>query len=421
MVGSVSDVDVVHPVPVEEARGLLTTLSTTFLDDPESSHFEKYVYAWTREWHLIRMWGARAHERWVATLATENHRLRIPGGAEGTREITVDGLTAVTVNATHRRRGLLRQMLGASLDEAKELGLPLSILIAAEWPIYGRFGYAPATQLAEYTYFPRIRGAAIAPTGRGDVRQVNRHDIADIAADVFERSRTAAGQIDRDGDWWKRRLGTDGYQPVVRDKSPNYFLRYGPDGPDGLLWWTSTKDFDLNGDPGAIAVGDLIAASDDAYQDLWAYLSGIDVVGEITLGFRPVDEPARWLMTDGRALRQTYAGDHLWVRLLDVPAALAARGYAREDRIVVEVVDDDIGRYGAGRFALDSGMGTCAPTSESADVELSQRALSSIYLGGHSLRAQLIAGQVTENTPGAVSRLDAMFATLRPPWNQTMF
>jgi len=417
----VSDVEIVHPVPVDAVRGLLTTLTTTFLDDPEAPHFERYVEAWTREWDLVRVWGARAHDRWVSTLVTEDHRLRIPAGPDGTHEIVVDGLTAVTVNATHRRRGLLSQMLTASLAEAKDLGRPLSILIAAEWPIYGRFGYAPATRTTEYTYLPRNRGAAVPATGRGEVRQVHRTEIADVAADIFERSRTRAGQIDRDGDWWKRRLGTDGYQVVNHGKAPNYVVRYGPDGPDGLLWWSATRDFDLNGDLGAISVGDLIAASDDAYQDLWAYLSGIDVVSEIKLTFRPEDEPARWLMTDGRALRETYRGDHLWVRLLDVPAALSARGYAHDDRVVLEVVDDDIGRYGQGRFVLDSGMGTCAPTTESADVELSQRALASIYLGGHSLREQLIAGQIREVTPGAVARVDAMFATTQTPWTQTMF
>jgi predicted acetyltransferase len=261
----------------------------------------------------------------------------------------------------------------------------------------------------------------VAPTGRGEICQVERSEIADIAADVFERSRTRAGQIDRDGDWWKRRLGVDGYVPVSHGKAPTYYLRYGPDGPDGLLWWTATRDFDLNGDMGAIEVGDVVAASEDAYRDLWAYLSGIDVVSEIKLTFRPVDEPIRWLLGDGRALRQTYTGDHLWVRLLDVPAALTARGYAREDRIVLEVVDDDIGRYGRGRFVLDSGMATCATTTESADVELSQRALASLYLGGHSLREQLLAGNVIEHTPGAIARVDAMFATTQPPWNQTMF
>jgi predicted acetyltransferase len=418
----VSDVEIVHPVPIEEVPGLLTTLSTTFLDDPESANFPRYLTAWQREWHLVRPWGARAHGRWVASLITEDHRLRIPDGLVGTREITVDGLTGVTVNATHRRRGLLTQMLSESLDQAKELGHPLSILIAAEWPIYGRFGYAPGTRSARYTYLPRNRGGAVTPTGRGDVRQMDRKDLVDVAADVFERSRTRAGQIDRDGDWWKRRLGADGYEvPDHGGKAPTYYLRYGPDGPDGLLWWAATKDFDLTGDLGSVAVGDLIAATDDAYQDLWAYLSGIDVVGEITLTHRPIDEPVRWLLGDGRALRQTYAGDDLWLRLLDVPAALAARGYAHADRLVLEVRDDDIGRYAAGRFALDTGQRTCTPTTAPADVELTQRALASIYLGGYSLREQLIGGGVREHTTGALARLDAAFATTLAPWNQTMF
>ncbi|HJQ42238.1 MAG TPA: GNAT family N-acetyltransferase [Jatrophihabitantaceae bacterium] len=417
-----SDIDIVHPVDASEIRGLLATLATTFLDEAAGENFERFVTAWTREWHIVRPWAARADGRWVATLITEPHRLRIPDGREGTRELSVDGLTAVTVNATHRRRGLLSRMLTASLEEAKDRGDPLSILIAAEWPIYGRYGYAPATRIANYSFFPRVRGAAVQPTGTGSVRQVEPSDIGDIARDVFERARVErAGQLDRDGDWWSRRLGLDGYEPVKMGKAPTYYLHEGPNGPDGVLWWAATKDFDLNGDMGAIKVGDLVAASDNAYRNLWAYLAGIDVVGEIMLEHRPVDEPIRWLLPDGRALRETYAGDHLWVRLLDVPAALSARGYATEDRIVLDVSDDDAGRFGAGRFVLDSGTGQCASTTESADIEITQRALASLYLGGFTLREQRLAGAVNELTPGASARVDAMFATTLPPWNATMF
>jgi predicted acetyltransferase len=129
----------------------------------------------------------------------------------------------------------------------------------------------------------------------------------------------------------------------------------------------------------------------------------------------------RWLLGDGRALRQNYTGDHTWVRLLDVPGALVARGYARADRIVLDVVDDDMGRYGHGRFVLDSGTGECTPTTQSADVELTQRALASLYLGGFSLRGQRVAGNAAELTPGAIARVDAMFATSLPPWNATGF
>ncbi|MDT4938336.1 MAG: hypothetical protein QOG80_2007 [Pseudonocardiales bacterium] len=417
-----TDIEIVHPVPVAEVRRLLSTLATTFLDEAQGENFERYVVAWTREWDLVRPWAARDDGRWVATLITEPHRLRIPDGAAGTREITVDGLTGVTVNATHRRRGLLTRMLSESLDEARERGASLSILIAAEWPIYGRYGYAPASRSARYSFFPRRRGAALTPSGTGQVRQVDPTDIGEIARDVFERSRfERAGQIDRDGDWWSRRLGLDGYQPVNLGKAPTYYLHDGPNGPDGLLWWSAAKEFELDGELGEVTVGDLVAASDDAYRNLWAYLAGLDVVAQISFGRRPIDEPIRWLLADGRALRENYAGDDLWLRLIDVPAALSARGYARDDRIVLDVVDDDSGRYGHGRFVLDSGTGECRSTTESADVELTQRALASIYLGGFSLREQRVAGSVHENTPGAISRLDTMFATTLPPWNATMF
>lgn len=422
IVGGVSDIEIVHPVDASEIRPMLATLATTFLDEAQGDTFEHFVQAWTREWHLVRPWAARADGRWVATLVTEPHRLTVPSGRDGTADLAVDGLTAVTVNATHRRRGLLTRMITESLDEAKQRGDAVSVLLAAEWPIYGRFGYAPATRAADYTFFPRRRGATLEPSRVGRVRQVDPADIGDIAPAVFDRSRAErAGQIDRDGDWWLRRLGLDGYNPPHRGKAQTFYLHEGPDGPDGLLSWKPTKDFGLDGDMGEIEVVDLAAATDDAYRNLWAYLAGMDVVERITLFGRPVDEPVRWLLPDGRTLRETYAGDHLWLRLLDVPAALSARGYATDDRLVLEISDDDVGGFAAGRFRLDSGTGECTPTTESADLEIRERALASLYLGGFTLREQRLAGAVNELTPGAAARLDAMFATTLPPWNATGF
>jgi predicted acetyltransferase len=421
----VSGIEIVHPVPVDEVRPLAATLATTFLEEASGERFEAHVEAWDREWRALRAWGARdpaGGGRWVATLATEPQRLTIPAGATGTRDIAADGLTAVTVNATHRRRGLLTRMITESLDEAKQRGDAVSILIAAEWAIYGRFGYAPASRAANYTFFPRSRADLLRPAETGTVRQVDAADLAAIAPEIFERSRHCrAGQTARDGEWWPRRLGVDGYRPVHYGKAPTYYLHEGTDGPDGLLWWSPTKDFELTGEQGAISVGDLTAATGTAYRNLWAYLASIDLVGEIALLRRPVDEPVRWLCSDGRALRQTYAGDDLWLRLLDVPAALSARGYAREDRVVLDVSDDGTGGYGQGRFVLDSGTGECRPTTETAELELTQRALASIYLGGFTLREQRIAGGVHEVRPGALDRVDGMFATIAPPWNATSF
>jgi predicted acetyltransferase len=149
----------------------------------------------------------------------------------------------------------------------------------------------------------------------------------------------------------------------------------------------------------------------------------MDVIDELVLKARPVDEPVRWLMHDGRSLRQGFTGDHTWVRILDVPAALSTRGYAMPGQVVLEVTDTDHGGWAAGRYLLDADDdgAICTPTTRSADLVMPQRALAGAYLGDHSLRALAVAGGVDELTPRALARTDAMFATALSPWNATPF
>jgi predicted acetyltransferase len=252
------------------------------------------------------------------------------------------------------------------------------------------------------------------------VRQVEQDELGKVAPEVFEAARRLRpGQVDRPTPWWDRRLALDGYEQI--GKRPNWFVHEGPDGADGVLAWRVSRDFDLSGRLGGIEVEEFVAATDDAYRDLWAYLGGIDAIEEIKLTDRPIDEPIRWLLPDARALETTLLFDYVWVRLLDVPAALSARSYAVGGRVVLDVVDPNLGGYGAGRFALDvdGEAAVCAPTTDAADLRVSQRALAACYLGGHRLR-QLIDG-VEERTPGALDRADLMFSVPRPPWNQTGF
>jgi predicted acetyltransferase len=227
------------------------------------------------------------------------------------------------------------------------------------------------------------------------------------------------GQVDRRDAWWDRALGLNGYELI--GKKPNWIVHDGPDGPDGLLAWRVSRDFDLSGHLGEIEVDDFVAANETAYRDLWGYLAGIDVISEIKVDDRPLDEPIRWQLRDARALEQTNWFDHLWVRLLDVPAALAARDYAMPGRVVLDVVDEGLGRYGAGRVLLDvDGSGAqCKPTDEAADLRIDQRALASCYLGGFRMRQ--LAHDIEELTPGALGRADVMFSVPLPPWNQTGF
>lgn len=416
-------VEIVNPVPVEEWPGWLVTMTTTFFGDPHSEEFQRRLANFVRFRDPGRAWGARSRGRMVATLATMPRTITVPGPAGTAVPLPADALTNVTVAATHRRRGLLTRMLTASLAAAKDRGDAVSILIAAEWPIYGRFGYAPATQDATYSYFPRHVTAKVDPSGTGTVRQVELAEAGTLGEDVYRAAtRTRTGQVDRPRWWWAGRHGLDGHERIDADKTPTYLVREGTGGPDGLIAWRPVHDFDLAGNLAAIEVTELVAANEDAYRDLWAYLSGIDAVGEVTLRDRPVDEPVRWLLPDGRALRRSYSGDHVWVRLLDVAAALSARCYAVPGRLVIEVADDSAG-YANGRFALDGGPdgAQCTPTSATPDLRLSHRALAASYLGGYRLGELAIAGGVEETTAGAVATADAMFATRLAPWNPTGF
>jgi predicted acetyltransferase len=182
-----------------------------------------------------------------------------------------------------------------------------------------------------------------------------------------------------------------------------------------------TREFELTGEMGAVQVPELVTATDEAYVDLWGYLAGLDVVGEVHVDDRPVDEPIRMHLKDGRALDYKHTFDYLWARILDVPATLAGRSYAVPGRLVLDVVDNDLGGYGSGRFLLvadDSGA-ECTPTDEQPDLRIDQRALASAYLGGYRLHQ--LAHLVEELTAGALDRADLMFSTPLPPWNQTGF
>jgi predicted acetyltransferase len=412
---------IVHPVPADEIAGWSATLTSTFLQDPASEAAGAHVAGRRRAWVPERAWGVRDRGRWVATLRTLPRTITVPGLGAQTEIVSADALTAVTVAATHRRRGLLTAMLGRSLDAARERGDALSILIAAEWGIYGRFGYAPGTFAARHVLHRSRPGSTV----RGDlsrVRQVDRDEYAELAPAVFDAARRRrAGQVDRDGPWWDRALGRNGY-PRPGEVPHNFIVHDGDGGVDGLLAWSATREARLLPPRGAIEVQEPpVAVNDAAHRDLWSYLSGIDGVDEIEL-WGGIDDPVRWLLGDARTLTTSEMTDFLWLRLLDVPAALSARRYAVAGELVLEVVDEAAvsvaGRY---RLSADTSGAECAPTNATPDLTVAQTALASAYLGGVSLREQRIAGTVAEGTAGALQLADAMFATALAPVNLTGF
>jgi len=414
--------ELVNPVAVEAIPGWARAMATTFLRDPDGPQAARRIDLLTRSWDPTRAWGVRDRGRWVATLRTEERTLSVPGVGDATADLRVDALTNVTVAGTHRRRGLMGRMLGGALRAARARDHAISILIAAEWPIYGRFGYAPATLSADYV-LRRGRPGASCPGDPTRVRQVEREEFGELAPAVYAAARRRrAGQIDRDARWWNRVLGREGYAPL-EELPHNWFVHDGDDGPDGLLSWKASGNFGLIPPLGSVEVWDLTSASDTAYQNLWSYLSGLDGIDEVSLSDRSVHEPVRWLLGDSRTLVTTQQVDFLWLRLLDVPAALAARRYAVPGEVVLEVIDSGANPFASGRYRLSAGGDEvqCERTNQDADLEITQPALASIYLGGFRLRELLLSGAARERTPGAVARVDLMFSTSLPPWNGTWF
>ncbi len=352
----------------------------------------------------------------VATLRSFPTELTVPGG----HAIAAGALTAVTCHATHRRQGLLTRMITADLASSVERGEPAHVLIASEYPIYGRFGYGPATQSIAWELDTTATGFA-APTA-GTVEFIDNDTFRKEAPAIFEVVRTSRpGMIARDDLNWDvradlRRRPEDkpwqGIRVLVRDD-------------DGVAQgWANYKVdnswIDLRSQS-KVEVTDLCAASTAAEARLWRFLVELDLVKTLKAVDRPVDDTLPWLLENARAVRKAGWADFLWVRLLDVPAALAARSYGTAGRLVLDVTDP-LG-FAGGRFALDASPdgATCASTDEAADLTIPVRTLGAAFLGGMRLSTLHAAGWLDEHNAGAVARGDAILAGGVAPWCNTWF
>jgi predicted acetyltransferase len=401
----------------------LKTMRTGLLADP--GHLDDHVLeVWRKAWEPQRVWGAYDGGRCVGTLRTFGTAYSVPTGPDSTAEIGTDALTQVSVAATHRRQGVLRTMLSQSLADAKERGDTISLLRAAEWGIYGRFGYWPTSGVSDYLVRTAVP-TTIRPTSQPmNVHQLSPQESLQPAMDVLARVRSHQhGHIARSEWMWERSLRLR--QPSGTWEPVCVVARNALGEVDGFAMWTGAEGDWYNkpfSEPAA-TVNQLLATTPDAYLALWHYLINIDLVPVLKLEERAVDEPLEWLLGNGRAARRGWTGDGDWLRILDLCTALQSRRYAAEDRLVLEVRDDDVGGYATGRYLLDAGPGhaECLPSTLSPDLQLSQRALAGIYSGGNTVRSQHLAGLIDEETPGALNRLNLMFRTERAPWNATPF
>jgi predicted acetyltransferase len=348
-------------------------------------------------------------------------RMRIPGAVA-----PVAGVSWVAVLPSHRRRGILTQLMRRQLSDVRERGEAIAVLWASEAGIYGRYGYGRASWHAAFAV-RRGEGAlaADAPADPGlrlriaDPEQA-RTELAKVHDGLLE---VRPGFFARTDLWWDRVL--DDPEAERKNASPlRCVLAEDDSGPRGYALYSGVgrwEDETFLPD-NSISVRELLAADPAASAALWADLLGRDLVSEIRATLRPVDDPLFFQLADPRRLRPTVT-DGLWVRITNLAAALAQRRYARPVDVVIEVRDQIFpGNAGCWRLHADgSGAAVCEPASAEADISLGIAELGAAYLGGTRLAALAAAGRVTELRPGTLAPLSTAMSWDPAPWCPVIF
>jgi predicted acetyltransferase len=330
----------------------------------------------------------------------------------------------VSVRSTHRRRGILSAFEADDIARAVGAGEALGIRIAAEWPIYKRYGYGPATWRGRWSI--RTRAARFRGAAPGSVELVGSKAAREVVPGIYDRYRSGQpGEVGRTDHRWDVDLGI--VQPPGRPKVATVVaIHRAADGePDGYVTYHGEEKWDDGIPDNVLIVDELHATTDAAELGLWQYLCSIDLVATVNTDARRVREPLTWHLEDARALRLRELSEFLWLRIFDVEAALPARRYERADRLVIEVVDAIGDRRGpaAGRFELDANPdgATCRRSEQPPDLTIEAQALGAAYLGGTRLIDAVRAGGASESTAGALARADALFRTTDDPWCSTWF
>ncbi|WP_027941791.1 GNAT family N-acetyltransferase [Amycolatopsis taiwanensis] len=396
---------VVRPAVEGEQRGLFEVLGRSLHAPPvDDERWEKRSAGWPAD----RKVGAFADKQPIGVASSVGTAMTVPGG----NVVPAAAVDGVGVRADHTRRGVLTAMMREQLGDLQARGEVLAALHASETTIYGRFGYGIGTRSQEVRISPRqARLRDGAPAG-GQVRLISSSEAIELLPELYRRIGLGRpGMIERPQRWWSSQ--------THRMKDLVVAVHTGPDGDDGFVAYQPQdrvmKPPEMRI---ALAVHNLHGANTAAVAGLWRFLLKIDLVGEILAFGRPLDEPLVPMLVDTRAWRVTDVSDELWVRLVDVPAALAARSYRDGDPVVIEVRDPFLpANSGCYRIGPD-GAGR---TDELPQLRLDVDVLAMLYLGEWQATTLAAAGRIEALQADAPERADELLRTPTRPWCGTGF
>ncbi|MFZ3497637.1 GNAT family N-acetyltransferase [Streptomyces sp. 5.8] len=375
-------------------------LELAFGGVPESPEERELYRSLTETERSLGVWDGGTC---VGTAGAFSFRLSVPGGAL----VPAAGVTMVGVSPTHRRRGVLSSLMRRQLDEVRAGGEPIAVLTASDPAIYGRFGYGTAAySMSVEIDKTRVRLSVPPGTDGVRLRLVDpRKALADCERVYAALVAGRPGMPARQPGWELQALldpeatrnGASPLKCVVAERADGEVV--------GYARYRVKPEWDLTGSDGRVDVADLDALDPAAYAALWRYVCSIDLTWTVRAVKRPADDALLHLVTDVRRT-QVRLRDSLHVRLVDLPAALAARAYGAPLDVVLEV-EDAFCPWNAGRWRLAvgaDGAAVCTRTEDPADLELTVRELGAAYLGGVALNTLAAAGLVRELRAGSLAR-----------------
>jgi predicted acetyltransferase len=348
----------------------------------------------------------------------------------GLQMLPAAGVTFVAVMPTYRRQGVLSSLMRRQLADVRDRGEPLAILWASEAVIYGRYGYGRASWHLDFTLHRGEGGLASTGPGASDglrLRIVEPEAALPELAKVYDAVLASRpGMFGRNDAWWRsaifdpaeRRHGASPLRCLLAEDAsgPRAYALYA-----GVDTWTGFLPENV------LTVHELMAADPAASAALCSDLLSRDLTTEFRLPHRPVDDPLLYQLADPRRTRPKL-NDNLWVRIVDLPRALAGRRYSCPVDVVLEVRDEilpaNAGRWRLSTTAEAPGGGldaSCVPASSPADLALDVTQLGAAYLGGTRLGALAGSGLVTELRPGATRQLSAALTWDPAPWCPMVF
>jgi predicted acetyltransferase len=403
------DIEVRPCASVEELLEALIPIGHYFGIENQLEDVERFA----QMIEIERVHAAFDGERIVGGAGAFTYEVSVPGGGS----VPAAGVSVVGVLPTHRRRGVLTAMMRAQLDDSKARGEVAAYLWASEAAIYGRFGYGLASRMGSMSLASERTRFAEPFEARGTVRIVGLEEAARVFPPLYEQVRAQrAGMFTRSANWWEMRRLYD--NPARRQGGPKHRVLLELDGrPAGYAIYNVKQEWHSGSTKGVVNLTEVMTPTAEAARELWRWLLDFDWTSEFAADFLPLDHELFLLLAEPRRL-QFKINEGVWLRLVDVGAALSGRGYLGEGEVVLELADAFVPEN-AGRWRV-SPEGA-ERTDRAADLRLDITCLGSVYLGEFGFGDLVRASRAEELTPGAAERGDALFRTALAPWCPEIF